>query len=142
MKKIFASVLIIASTFTISCSQAPTSGEVKSVLGPAIEFEVTEHDFGTIPYGGNGIYEFEFTNSGTEPLILSNVRSSCGCTVPQWPQQPINPSEKASIKVKYDTNRPGKFNKSITVYSNASETPIMLYIKGTVQDKATAAAVE
>jgi len=139
MKKIFASVLIIASTFTISCSQAPTSGEVKSVLGPAIEFEVTEHDFGTIPQGGNGSYEFEFTNTGTEPLILSNVRSSCGCTVPQWPQQPINPSEKAAIKVKYDTNRVGQFNKSITVYSNASETPIVLHISGNVEAKEAAA---
>jgi hypothetical protein len=139
MKKILASVLFVVVTFTISCSQTPATAEKKSVLGAAIEFKTTDHDFGTIEKGGNGTYEFVFTNTGTEPLVLSNVRSSCGCTIPQWPKDPIKSGESASIKVIYDTQRIGNFTKSISVYSNAQEAPIMLQIKGVVIDKAAAA---
>jgi len=133
MKKIIASLMFVIATFTISCSQTPTSGETESVFGPAIEFAEMDHNYGTIEQGGNGIFEFVFTNTGTEPLLLSNVRSSCGCTVPVWPREPINASESASIEVKYDTRRIGQFNKSITVYSNASEAPIVLHIRGNVE---------
>jgi len=141
MKKIIASLMFIIATFTISCSQTPASGETESVFGPAIEFAEMNHNYGTIEQGGNGTFEFVFTNTGTEPLLLSNVRSSCGCTVPVWPREPINASKSASIEVKYDTRRIGQFNKSITVYSNASETPIVLRIRGNVEP-ATQAAVQ
>jgi len=86
MKKIIASLMFIIATFTISCSQTPASGETESVFGPAIEFAEMNHNYGTIEQGGNGTFEFVFTNTGTEPLLLSNVRSSCGCTVPVWPR--------------------------------------------------------
>lgn len=140
MKKIIASLLFVVVTCSMSCSQAPANEEVKSVFGPSIEFAETEHNYGTIQQGGDGTYEFVFTNTGTEPLILSNVRSSCGCTVPEWPREPIGASESASIKVKYDTRRIGQFNKSITVYSNASEAPIVLRIRGNVEPAAHAAS--
>lgn len=133
MKKIFASAIFVIATFSLSCCQSATSGKQESVLGPGLEFEVTEHNFGIIPQGGNGTFEFVFTNTGTEPLILSNVRSSCGCTVPSWPHEPIPVGGKESIKVKYDTNRLGQFNKTISVYSNAKEEPIILKIAGEVQ---------
>ncbi|MDZ7740844.1 MAG: DUF1573 domain-containing protein [Bacteroidota bacterium] len=75
---------------------------------------------------------FTFTNKGQKPLVLSNVRASCGCTVPQWPREPVAPGEKGEIKVKYNTNRPGSFNKSITVNSNAANSMVRLRIKGQV----------
>jgi hypothetical protein len=138
MKKIIASMLFVVATFTMGCSQAPASGDQKGAFGPAIEFKDTEHDFGTIKQGGDGAYAFVFTNTGTDPLILSNVRSSCGCTIPEWPHEPINAGQSASIMVKYDTKRIGVFNKSISVYSNAGEEPIILHIKGTVEAESAA----
>jgi len=140
MKKVLVSLLVVISTVTMSCSQTPSADTQKSVFGPGLEFNELEHDYGVIEQGSDGTYNFEFTNSGTEPLVLSNVRSSCGCTIPQWPKEPINAGESASILVKYNTSRPGPFNKSITVYSNASDQPIILHIKGKVEPKATAAA--
>jgi hypothetical protein len=139
MKKIIACALFVMATFIMGCSQAPTSGEEKKVFGPAIEFKDTEHNFGTIQQGGDGAYAFVFTNSGTDPLIISDVRSSCGCTIPEWPREPINAGQSASILVKYDTKRIGPFNKSISVYSNAGEAPIVLHINGTVEATASTA---
>ncbi|HPE35035.1 MAG TPA: DUF1573 domain-containing protein [Bacteroidales bacterium] len=99
---------------------------------PVITFEKTVHDYGTIPYNGDGNCEFNFTNTGKEPLILTNVRSSCGCTVPKWPREPILPGESGVIHVKYSTNRIGTINKSVTVQSNASNPNVVLRIKGQV----------
>jgi hypothetical protein len=132
--------LFVVATFSLSCSQTPSSEGEPSVFGPGIEFEMTEYDYGTIPQNGDGTVEFKFTNTGAEPLILSNVRSSCGCTVPKWPREPINAGESAVIKVKYDTRRIGTFSKSITVYSNASTTPQVLRIHGKVVAEEKAAA--
>jgi len=139
MKKIFASAIFVIATFSLSCCQSTTTAKPESVFGPGIEFEVTEHNFGQIQQGGNGTFEFIFTNTGTEPLILSNVRSSCGCTIPSWPHEPIPAGGKEAIKVKYDTNRVGQFNKTISVYSNAKEEPIILKISGEVLQPSAAA---
>jgi hypothetical protein len=139
MKKILASALIVIATVSLSCSQTPAKESEKSVFGPGIQFAELKHDYGVIEQGSDGTYNFEFTNTGTEPLVLSNVRSSCGCTIPKWPREPINAGESSKILVKYNTNRPGPFNKSITVYSNASDQPIVLHIKGKVEVKPTAA---
>lgn len=103
---------------------------------PAITFEMTTHDFGTIPYNGDGTIEFKFTNTGKAPLILSNCQSSCGCTVPEWPKDPIPPKGKGSIKVKYNTTRVGPFTKTVTVTSNAPDSPTVLTIKGNVEKAA------
>jgi hypothetical protein len=99
---------------------------------PEIEFDKLVHDYGDLEQHGDGKCEFKFTNKGKEPLILSNVRSSCGCTVPEWPRQPILPGQSETIKVKYDTKRVGTINKTIHVYSNAKTSPVTLRIKGTV----------
>jgi hypothetical protein len=139
MKKIIASVLFVMATFIMGCSQTASSGDESKAFGPTIEFKDTEHDFGTIQQGGDGAYSFIFTNTGTDPLILSNVRSSCGCTIPEWPREPINAGQSASILVKYDTKRIGAFNKTISVYSNAGEEPIVLHISGTIEPTAATA---
>ncbi len=109
---------------------------IKPIVQETIVFANTIHDYGTITQGADGNCEFKFTNKGKEPLVLSNVTSSCGCTVPVWPREPIAPGKSGSIKVKYDTNRVGVFTKSITVISNAANTPVMLQIKGNVTPKA------
>lgn len=102
---------------------------------PHIQFEQTSHDFGKIFQNGNGKFSFKFTNTGKEPLIIQNVRSSCGCTVASRPNAPILPGETSEISVKYDTRRIGVFHKNITVTSNADNASVVLYIKGEVQAK-------
>jgi hypothetical protein len=103
----------------------------KPVSSP-VSFQETSFDFGEIAYGGNGTHEFLFRNGGTEAFTITNVRSSCGCTIPEWPKEPINPGTSGKILVNYDTKREGVFSKTITVYSSASENPIILTIKGEV----------
>ena len=96
-----------------------------------ISFEKEIHDFGTFEQHGNGLYEFKFTNTGDAPLIISNSKGSCGCTVPIWPKAPIAPGASDVIKVKYDTKRIGAFNKSVTITSNAKiEATKVIRIKG------------
>jgi hypothetical protein len=90
------------------------------------------YDYGTIAQNSDGTSEFTFKNAGKEPLVLSRVRSSCGCTVPTWPRKPIMPGEEEVIKVKYDTRRMGRIYKSISIYSNANNSPIVARIKGEV----------
>lgn len=109
--------------------------KTEKVEGPGIRFEKTVHDYGTIEQGANGNCEFVFENNGTEPLILSDVRSSCGCTVPSWPREPIMPGKKSAIKVHYDTNRVGGISKSITVSTNGNPDRVVLSIRGTVNPK-------
>lgn len=106
---------------------------------PVITFEKTTHDYGTVTKGGDGTCEFKFKNTGVEPLILSNVSSSCGCTVPEWPHEPILKGKSSSIKVKYATERVGPINKTITVMSNAKEASIQLRIVGNVVEASTGA---
>lgn len=102
--------------------------------GPVITFEKTVHDYGTIKKGADGSYDFEFKNTGKEPLILSKPRSNCGCTVPDWPQEPIMPGQSSKIKVTYNTNLVGPINKQVTVISNAANSPVVLQIRGTVTE--------
>lgn len=98
----------------------------------SIVFKSLEHDYGTIEKGSDGNCEFVFTNKGKSPLILNNVRASCGCTVPQWTREPVAPGETGVIKVKYNTNIPGAFNKTVIVNSNAVNNTVRLIIKGQV----------
>jgi len=101
----------------------------------AILFENDVVDYGEVDYGDDGVRKFEFTNTGTDVLIISRVYSTCGCTIPKKPEAPIQPGETGSIEVKYDTKRIGPIRKTITVYSNASTIPYTLKIKGKVLPK-------
>lgn len=106
--------------------------------GVKIKFNKNSHDFGMITEtNGNATTVFEFTNTGVKPLIIRNVSSSCGCTTPEWTKKPVLPGQKGTIKAIYNPkNRPGSFNKSITVYSNAEKPRVKLTIKGVVKRKA------
>ena len=98
-----------------------------------IEFKSETVDYGEIPKGSDGIRVFEFTNTGKAPLIISDVKSSCGCTIPKKPEDPILPGKTGEIQVKYDTNRVGPIRKAITVTSNATTATKVLKIKGEVK---------
>lgn len=98
-----------------------------------IEFKSETVDYGEIAKGSDGVRVFEFTNTGEAPLIISKVSSSCGCTIPKKPEDPILPGKTGEIQVKYDTNRVGPIRKAITVISNADTPTKVLKIKGEVK---------
>jgi len=101
---------------------------------PKLVFDKTVHDFGKVGEGdGAAIYDFAFKNTGTAPLIIQDVRTTCGCTTPEWTKQPIRPGDTGFIKVSYDVKgRPGAIDKTITVFSNCSSSPASLRITGEV----------
>ncbi|MDO5608912.1 MAG: DUF1573 domain-containing protein [Capnocytophaga sp.] len=99
-----------------------------------IKFVTEEIDYGTVKEGADGKRVFEFTNTGKAPLVITNVSSSCGCTVPSWTKEPVAPGAKGKIEVVYDTKRVGPIRKTITVLSNAKDNgQKTLRIKGTVE---------
>ena len=107
-----------------------------------ITFEKTTHEFGKIDKGGQASYDFTFTNTGDSALIISGVRTTCGCTSPTWTKTPVEPGESGVINVKYlTTNRPGRFNKTVHVNSNgtANGTSTPLTVRGEVIDTAAPA---
>jgi hypothetical protein len=101
---------------------------------PKITFATETYDFGKInEEKGPVSYEFTFTNTGGQPLIIQNVKASCGCTTPDWTKDPVLPGKKGFVKATFDPKgRPGPFNKSITVTSNAENSTVVLVIKGEV----------
>lgn len=99
----------------------------------SIGFGKEKHDFGTIPYKKEATHLFEFTNPGKTPLIISDVKTSCGCTVPEWPKKPIKPGADGEIKIKYDAAFPGVFHKTVEVFYNGTGSPYNLEIKGEVE---------
>ena len=107
-----------------------------------IKFETETIDYGTIEKGANGVRVFEFTNIGDAPLVITKVKSTCGCTVPSWPKEPIMPGQTGQITVKYDTNRVMPFRKTITVSSNAEMPTVALKIKGNVIDPSKSSVLE
>ncbi|MCS6822241.1 MAG: DUF1573 domain-containing protein [Microscillaceae bacterium] len=101
-----------------------------------IKLNKDEHDFGNIDEGTIATYEFEITNVGDQPLIISEVQASCGCTTPYWTQEPILPGQKGKVTASYNSSgRPDAFVKSITIKSNASEPNKVVLIKGYVKPK-------
>lgn len=129
---IFFGFLILAGNVLLA-QRSVLVQEVSLEPKPHIEFEATVHDFGRIPLQSDATCEFEFTNTGSVPLVLSQVKASCGCTVPEWPREPILPGEKGIIKVKYTTvNRPNVINKAVIVHSNADNNQVILRIRGEV----------
>ena len=103
--------------------------------GMEIFFEETTHDYGDILIDSDGTYNFEFKNIGKESIVVNKVRSSCGCTIPSWPKEPIETDNSGEIAVKYNTAVPGSFMKTVTVYSSAANSPVKLIIKGKVIDR-------
>lgn len=114
-----------------------TAGLYAQEATAQIKFRSETIDYGEIAKGSDGIRIFEFTNTGTIPLVISDVKSSCGCTIPKKPNGPVLPGKTGQIQVKYDTNRVGPIRKAITVISNADTPTKVLKIKGTVRSEGT-----
>lgn len=104
----------------------------KSSAGPHLEWESTVVDYGDIKKGSDPVRKAIFYNKGTEPLIIKSARGSCGCTVPTWPKEPIMPGEKGVIEIRYDTQRVGPINKTVSVSTNESEEETRITIKGNI----------
>lgn len=122
MKKIFATALLIG-TFAVVSAQT-------------ISFSETTLDYGKVAVNSDGHRTFVIKNIGDKPLIVSNVKPSCGCTTPEWSKNPILPGKTGQIKVHYNTTIQGAFKKSIEVFSNDPENKrTVIYIKGNVSDK-------
>lgn len=122
-------ILFFLATGLYMCGQKT---EGSSTRKSTIEFDTLRHDFGEIPFSGDGDVEFVFTNTGKAPLIVTHVKSTCGCTVPEWSREPIDSGSTGIIRVSYDTHRVGAFAKSIYVYSNADNGVKRLMISGKI----------
>ncbi len=128
-----------AAATTTSTTTPPAKAEPEVPAGPltTLAFDDTTYDFGEVMEGEKVVYEYAFKNTGTEPLIISNAKGSCGCTVPQWPKEPIPPGESSSIKVQFDSKGKGKVggnvqSKRVTITANTDPVNTYLTIKGTV----------
>lgn len=127
------SLLLLGVVFVSSAQE-----ESEPVSGAKIVFSEKSFDFGEIRQGDRVEHTFEFENTGNEPLILSDVRTTCGCTAPEWPREPVAPGEKASVKVLFNsTGKIGVQNKVITVMSNAVNSPARVKIVTNVLIKDT-----
>jgi hypothetical protein len=130
MKKLMVFYACISMVFFAKAQNTVADKNVGS--GPIIEFVKTIHDYGTVKKESDGSCQFVFKNTGNEPLLLTNVTSSCGCTVPTWPKEPVLPGNNGTIKVVYDTKKIGTISKTISVMSNAVNNKVELAIKGNV----------
>jgi len=135
MNKIFSLLLICCFTFAGLQMQA---GNVESTecnqsidTNNSLAFETTTMDYGSIKRGANGERVFKFKNISNKPVAIASAKGSCGCTVPSFPNEMIQPGASNEIKVMYDTNRLGKFSKTVTVTTSTGEV-IRLVVKGEV----------
>ncbi len=132
-------ILLISSTSYAQSSVSPnttTSETAPLVVNPnAGDFKWVEetHDFGTIPQGTPVKNKFEFKNMGKEPIIVSNVQKTCGCTVTEWTKEPVMPGQVGYVTAEFNAAKEGPFTKAITVQSDAKTPSVKLYFKGTVQ---------
>lgn len=153
MKKLLS--ILALMIFVAGASFAQKAVKKAAKKGPDMSFKLTTVDYGTIKQNADPLRKFTFVNDGTEPLIITGARGSCGCTVPTYPKKPILPGEEGIIEVRYDTKRVGKFRKTVRVTTNekimkktknkegnivekVDNRTHILYIKGDVLKKAAA----
>lgn len=143
------SLLFATFLFLSGASIAQEGNKVLTNIGnentgqAEFKFETEEHNFGTITQGESTTYEFKFTNTGSEPLIISKAEGSCGCTVPIYPKEPILKGQSSVIKVTFNSaGKMGVQDKTVTLTSNAKQSPMIIHMKGTVEKPISQPAVE
>jgi hypothetical protein len=136
MKKLL--LLPIFALSVLTASAQATSGPARP-NGPVMTFDELEFNFGTIKQGESVTHEFKFKNSGKEPLIINTAVGSCGCTVPEYPKEPIKPNGSSTIKVTFNSaGKSGPQDKTVTITYDTDKT-VILHMKGTVEVSATPA---
>lgn len=145
MKKILNVLCIVFLFASLAIAQTQPKAKAKKEVqkevqmdeqmpGPQMVFESKVVDYGTMAKGSDPLRKFKFTNTGDSPLVIKQAKGSCGCTVPDYPKEPIMPGSTGYIDVRYDTNRMGPFTKTITLTTNINEEKIVLTIKGKVEN--------
>ncbi len=153
MKQVFAVIALFFAAIGMTMAQEPASNEttnsiVKEVKmaektgdQPVMSLESTVVDYGEIGKGSDPLRSVAFTNTGSAPLIIKHAKGSCGCTVPDWPKEPILPGETSEISVRYDTKRVGPIRKTVRITTNEGDQPHILQIKGLVKAEQPAEAL-
>ncbi|MEE9364639.1 MAG: DUF1573 domain-containing protein [Cellulophaga sp.] len=153
MKRIFLTFSAVAILGMVSCKENASSkiktanvevaaarDEASKTL-PVMTFDKAEHDFGTINQGEAQETIFTFTNTGDAPLIITDAKSSCGCTIPSPPKDPISPGETGELLVKFNGAGQNQITKTITVTANTAKGSEIIRIKAFVTPKGAAAAI-
>ncbi|MDR1761481.1 MAG: DUF1573 domain-containing protein [Bacteroidales bacterium] len=126
------STIVSAQSNSTEKQQKSKNTEQQTAPSPLV-FDSLIIDYGGIVKGASGERVFHFKNTGKDPIILTDVQASCGCTVPEWTKDPVLPKKTGEIKVRYNTSIIGYFNKTIRVYSNKNpDNAVILTIKGEV----------
>jgi hypothetical protein len=120
---------LLITLLIILCGCQSNTGKIDATAS----FAEKEYNFGVLEYKKPVQHRVTVKNIGKSPLIINNVETSCGCTVPDWSKKPIKPGKEGEINITYDSDFPGKFRKTITVFYNGSESPDTLIIKGEVK---------
>ena len=134
-KAIFLYLALLFVSFNLAAQDTPAAAPATVPTKAVMTFDDgnydTTLDYGTIMQNSEPLRVVKFTNTGTEPLVIKNARGSCGCTVPEWPKEPILPGESSQIEIRYATNRLNKFSKTVTITTN-EEKPHTIKVIGNV----------
>ncbi len=141
MKKTLLLALSLTAAAYTAQAQAPAT-KAATTAGPAITFEEVKYDFGSVVQGGTVDHTFKFKNTGTAPLVISNIGVSCGCTTPEWTRDPVAPGKTGTISAHFNsTGKIGMQNKVLTIESNATGGSTTVALVGEVKEAgATATA--
>ena len=144
MKRLFTMFFFLICLSLVATAQEEKAKKVETEerteaaekIGPKLQFEAETVDFGTITKDSDPFRTIVIKNVGDEALLITNARGSCGCTVPTVPKKPIGPGESAEMKVRYDTKRVGKINKTVTLTTNEVVKTRTIRVVGTINEKA------
>ena len=132
MKNVFSIVLISFLALSTYAQQVLVSAPLSTTTEAAFSWEEgLSYDFGKIPQNQPASHKFVFTNTGSEPLLISSAKGSCGCTVTEYSTKPIAPGAKGMVMATYNAKKAGVFSKTVTVYANAGD-PVILKVRGEV----------
>lgn len=132
---VFAGLSVVAQQEEAKKTDVVKEETEKPVDGPQMTLESTVVDYGEVEHGSDPLRTVSFTNTGNAPLVISNAKGSCGCTVPNWPREPIAPGETSKIEIRYDTKRTGAINKTVRLTTNDATGQYTLRVTGKVKAK-------
>ncbi|MDB5233266.1 MAG: hypothetical protein JWR44_259 [Hymenobacter sp.] len=134
-KSLLLALSLTAAAFTAQAQTAQPAKAAGPVAGPAITFEESKYDFGSVVQGGTVDHTFKFKNTGTAPLVISNIGVSCGCTTPEWTKAPVLPGKTGTIAAHFNsTGKMGMQNKVLTIESNAAAGSTTVSLVGEVKE--------